>query len=311
MKFYHQPVLLKEVIDGLNIKADWDIVDGTVGGGGHSYHMLKKSAPNGMLMGIDRDIHALAAAKDRLGQYGQRVTLVHDNYKNIKRIFYINGWNKVHGALVDLGVSSFQIDSSFRGFSYMQDGPLDMRMNTQDKVTAKELVNTLSKEELANIIKKYGEDRWAVRIADFIVKSRQEKEIDTTKELVAIIEKAIPVKARDANSHPAKRTFQALRIATNEEIEGLEQAIHDFVDILHPGGRLGIISFHSLEDRIVKNAFKELASTCVCPPKLPVCICDKKATVKILSKKSITASAEELKENSRVKSARLRIVEKL
>jgi len=311
LKFYHQPVLLDEVIEGLGIKADWDLVDGTVGGGGHSYHMLRKASPNGVLMGIDRDTQALEAARDKLKEYGQRVTLVHDNYKNIKRIFYINGWTKVNGALIDLGVSSFQIDNKFRGFSYMQDGPLDMRMNEQDATTAKELVNTLSKEELANMIKKYGEDRWAVRIADFIVKYRQLKEIETTRDLVTIIDKAIPKKVREQNSHPAKRTFQALRIAINKEIEGLEKAIDDFVEILHPGGRLAIISFHSLEDRIVKNTFRDLASTCICPPKLPICICDKKAKVKIINKKSITASTEELENNSRAKSARLRIVERL
>jgi len=311
LEFYHQPVLLNEVIEGLKIQADWDLVDGTVGGGGHGYYMLKKSSPKGRLMGIDRDREALAAARKRLQEFGERVTYVHENFKNIKKIFYINGWDKVHGALIDLGVSSFQIDSKLRGFSYIQDGPLDMRMNTQDAITAKDLVNNASKEELSDIIKKYGEERWAARIADFIAKYREEKEIGSTQELVSIIEKAIPKKARDTNSHPAKRTFQALRIATNKELEGLEEAIQDFVDILHPGGRLAIISFHSLEDRIVKNTYKDLASTCVCPPKLPVCICNKKPKVKIINKKSITVSEKELRENSRAKSARLRIIEKL
>lgn len=311
MEFYHLPVLLEEVIEGLNIQADWNLVDGTVGGGGHSYYMLKKSSPKGKLMGIDRDKDALAAAKIRLEEFGERSILVHDNFKNIKKAFYMNGWDKAHGALIDLGISSFQIDSSLRGFSYMQDGPLDMRMNIEDAATAKELVNNASKDELADIIKKYGEERWSARIAEFIVKHREEKEIETTRELVSIIEKAIPKKVRDANSHPAKRTFQALRIATNKEIEGLSEAINDFVDILHPGGRLAVISFHSLEDRIVKNTFKDLALECICPPKLPVCTCSKEAKVKIITKKSITASEEELKENSRAKSARLRIVEKL
>jgi len=311
LEFYHLPVLLDEVIEGLNIQADWDLVDGTVGGGGHSYYMLKKSSPKGRLMGIDRDKDALTAAKRRLEEFGERSILVHDNFKNVKKAFYMNGWDKAHGALIDLGVSSFQIDSSLRGFSYMQDGPLDMRMNVQDTATAKELVNSASKNELADVIKKYGEERWSARIAEFIVKHRAEKEIETTRELVSIIEKAIPKKVRDANSHPAKRTFQALRIATNKEIEGLSEAINDFVDILHPGGRLAIISFHSLEDRIVKNTFKDLALECICPPKLPVCTCNKEAKVKIITKKSITASEKELKENSRAKSARLRIVEKL
>jgi len=311
LEFYHLPVLLEEVIEGLNIQADWNLVDGTVGGGGHSYYMLKKSSPKGKLMGIDRDKDALAAAKIRLEEFGERSILVHDNFKNIKKAFYMNGWDKAHGALIDLGISSFQIDSSLRGFSYMQDGPLDMRMNIEDAATAKELVNNASKDELADIIKKYGEERWSARIAEFIVKHREEKEIETTRELVSIIEKAIPKKVRDANSHPAKRTFQALRIATNKEIEGLSEAINDFVDILHPGGRLAVISFHSLEDRIVKNTFKDLALECICPPKLPVCTCSKEAKVKIITKKSITASEEELKENSRAKSARLRIVEKL
>ncbi|WP_028307458.1 16S rRNA (cytosine(1402)-N(4))-methyltransferase RsmH [Desulfitibacter alkalitolerans] len=311
MEFYHQPVLLNEVVEGLEIQAGWDLVDGTVGGGGHSYYMLKKSSPEGRLMGIDRDMEALAAAEKRLQEYGDRVTFVHDDFKNIKKIFYMKGWTKVHGALIDLGVSSFQIDNRLRGFSYMQDGPLDMRMNTQDVTTARELVNNASREELARIIKEYGEERWAARIADFIAKYREEREIATTQQLVSIIEKAIPRKAREVNSHLAKRTFQALRIATNKELEDLEEAIKDFVDILHPGGRLAIISFHSLEDRIVKNTFKGLASTCVCPPKLPVCICNKKPKVKIVNKKSITASEKDLRENSRAKSARLRIAEKL
>ena len=311
MEFYHQPVLLDEVIKGLNIQADWDLVDGTLGGGGHSYYMLKNSSPKGRLMGIDRDKDALVASKKRLQEFEERVTFVHDNFKNIKKIFYMNGWDKVHGALIDLGVSSFQIDSRLRGFSYMQEGPLDMRMNTQDVVTAKFLVNNASKEDLLDIIRKYGEERWAARIVEFIAAHRKEKEIETTQDLVSIIEKAIPKKAREANSHPAKRVFQALRIATNKEIEGLSEAINDFVDILHPGGRLAIISFHSLEDRIVKNTFRDLALECVCPPKLPVCACSKKAKIKIITKKSITASEKELKENSRAKSARLRIAEKL
>ena len=311
MEFYHQPVLLDEVIEGLNIQPDWDLVDGTLGGGGHSYYMLKKSSPKGRLMGIDRDKDALSAAKERLQEFGERVTFIHDNFKNIKKSFYINSWDKVNGALIDLGVSSFQIDSRLRGFSYMQDGPLDMRMNAEDTVTAKDLVNNASKEELSNVIKRYGEERWSARIAEFIVAHRRNKEIETTKQLVSIIEKAIPKKAREANSHPAKRTFQALRIATNKEIEGLSEAINDFVDILHPGGKLAIISFHSLEDRIVKNTFRDLALECVCPPKLPVCTCNKEAKVKIITKKSITASEKELRENSRAKSARLRIVEKL
>lgn len=311
MEFYHQPVLLHEVIEGLKIQPDCDLVDGTLGGGGHSYLMLKKSSPKGRLMGIDRDKEAIAAAKKRLEEFGDRVTFIHDNFKNIKKIFYINGWSKAYGALIDLGVSSYQIDNKLRGFSYMQEGPLDMRMDTQEAITAKDIVNNASKEELTYLISKYGEERWAARIAEFIVNCRKEKEIGSTQELVSIIEKAIPKKARDANSHPAKRTFQALRIATNKEIEGLEGAINDFVDILHPGGRLAIISFHSLEDRIVKNTFRNLASKCICPPKLPVCICNKKSKVKIINNKSITASEKELRENPRAKSARLRIVEKL
>ena len=311
MGFYHRPVLLNEVIEGLALQSDWDLVDGTVGGGGHSYHMLKNSSSKGRLMGIDRDVEALVAAKEYLQEFRERVTFVHDNFKNIKKIFNINGWHKVHGALIDLGVSSFQIDSRLRGFSYMQEGPLDMRMNTEDTMTAKDLVNNKNEEELYDIIKRYGEERWAARIADFIVKHRAEKEIKTTLELVSIIEKAIPKKARDINSHPAKRTFQALRIATNGEIEGLSEAINDFVDILRPGGRLAIISFHSLEDRIVKNVFKDLALECICPPKLPVCVCDKKPKVKIITGKAITASEKELNENSRAKSAKLRIIERL
>lgn len=311
MEFNHQPVLLKEVIEGLEIGANWDLIDGTLGGGGHSYYMLKASAPKGKLLGIDQDKQALAAAQKRLEGYGDRVTYIHDNFKNIKKIFYINGWKKVHGALIDLGVSSFQIDNSERGFSYMQDGPLDMRMNRNASTTAKDIVNNLGKDELNKIIKNYGEEKWSARIADYIVKFRKEKPIETTQDLVRIIDKAIPRKFKEKNSHPAKRTFQALRIATNKEIEGLEQGIKDFVDLLHPGGRIAVISFHSLEDRIVKNTFKNLALTCKCPPKLPICICNTKPQLKIVTRKSIVASTDELEKNSRAKSARLRIAEKL
>ncbi len=311
MDFYHQPVMLDEVLKFLKVKAGGMYVDATIGGGGHSYHILEKSSPNGKLLGIDRDMEALEASKEKLKKFSDRVTLVHDKHENIKFILYMHGWKQVDGILIDLGVSSHQIDKQYRGFSYMHDGPLDMRMNMEDKLTAKDIVNNYSENELAHIIKTYGEEKWSARIAKFIVNARKVSEIKTTKELVKIIDAAIPVKARQKESHPAKRTFQALRIATNNELTELDTTLKNAVSGLKPGGRLVVISFHSLEDRIVKNTFKELALTCSCPPKLPVCICNQKPEVKIITKKAITASSDELKKNTRSKSAKLRVVEKL
>ncbi len=303
--------MLEEVVDYLQIEPGGSYVDATIGGGGHGYYILEKSSPDGKLLGIDRDVNALDATAKKLHSFGNRVTLVHDNFKNIKKIFYLNGWSKVQGVLVDLGVSSPQIDNEKRGFSYMQDGPLDMRMNLSDEISAEDLVNNLSVEELKILIRKYGEEKWAARIAQFIATARIKERITSTGQLVEIISSAIPVKAREKKSHPAKRTFQALRIATNKELEGLEKAIEDIVDIVEPGGRIVVISFHSLEDRIIKNAFKYLASSCLCSSKIPVCVCDKKSTIKIITNKPIKATQEEVEINSRAKSAKLRVAEKL
>ncbi|MEW6623135.1 MAG: 16S rRNA (cytosine(1402)-N(4))-methyltransferase RsmH [Bacillota bacterium] len=311
MDFYHEPVLVKEVLLGLNIKAGADYVDATIGGGGHSYHILKLSAPEGRLIGIDRDLEAILAAKKKLEEFSGRFIIVHDNFKNMKSILYLYGFQKVDGVLIDLGVSSHQIDEGYRGFSYIHDGPLDMRMDNREALTAKSLLNTLEENELKNIIKEYGEELWAARIANFIVNFRRDKEIETTGELVKIIEKAVPVSKRDPHVHPAMRTFQALRIAVNKELDKLDVAIKDAVSLLKPGGRIAVISFHSLEDRIVKNTFKELASACSCPPKIPVCICNKKPEVELLNKRPIVAGTEELKLNPRAKSAKLRLAVKL
>jgi 16S rRNA (cytosine1402-N4)-methyltransferase len=303
--------MLQQVIYYLKVKTGGIYVDATIGGGGHSYHILKESSPDGKLFGIDRDKEALKASKKKLEKFSDRVTLIHDNYEEIKKVLYIYGVKAVDGVLIDLGVSSHQIDKAYRGFSYMNDGPLDMRMNLDDKTTARDLVNTLSEKELAGIIYKFGEEKWANRIARFIVEARSKSEIKTTKELVEIIEKAIPLKARQPGSHPAKKTFQALRIATNNELERLEEVISDAISILKPAGRIVIISFHSLEDRIVKNTFKKLALSCTCPPKLPVCVCKQKAEIKIITKKAVTADLKEIASNSRSKSAKLRAAEKL
>lgn len=310
MKFEHIPVLLDEVIEGLNIKKDGIYVDGTLGGGGHSQYIAKKLS-SGKLIGIDQDQEALTKAREVLKDYAENVILVHDNYENIKNILEDLGIEKIDGILLDIGVSSHQLDEKSRGFSHNKDALLDMRMDKTNSFTARELVNTYSEKELEEIIWNYGEDRWAKRIAEFIVEARKEKAIESTMELVTVIKKAIPKGARRGGPHPAKKTFQAIRIEVNRELEVLKDSIPKMVETLNIGGRIAIITFHSLEDRIVKNSFKELYKDCICPPEFPQCICDKKREIEIITRKPITPSKKEIKENPRSRSAKLRIGEKI
>ncbi|OHW63037.1 ribosomal RNA small subunit methyltransferase H [Andreesenia angusta] len=310
MEFKHVSVLLDECIEGLNIKPDGTYVDGTLGGGGHSKEIAKR-LENGMLIGIDQDRNAIKKAREVLKQYEDRVIFVNDNFSNIKNILFKLNIEGIDGLLLDLGVSSHQLDEGERGFSYKQDAKLDMRMNSKAKISAWDIVNSYSEEELHRIIKDYGEERWAKRIAEFICTEREEKTIDTTLELVEVIKKAIPSGARKGGPHPARRTFQAIRIEVNDELEIIRKTIMDAVKQMKRGGRICIITFHSLEDRIVKETFKELSLSCVCPPELPVCMCDKKREVKIITKKPIVSTEEELSENSRARSAKLRIAEKI
>ena len=309
MEFKHIPVLLNECIEGLNINPDGIYVDGTLGGAGHSSQIIKKLSSKGILIGIDRDEEALKAAKEKLKNYNN-VKYVHGNHDDIKQILSELNIDKVDGILLDLGVSSYQLDERNRGFSYMADAQLDMRMDKTSNLTAKEVVNNYSESELARIILEYGEERFAKKIANNICKLRKEKEIETTKELSDIIEKTIP-KALQKDGHPAKRTFQAIRIEVNNEIEPLYRTILDCIDVLKPKGRLCTITFHSLEDRAVKNAYADAKGKCTCPPDLPYCVCGYKTLGNIINKKPIVANEEETKENSRSKSAKLRIFEKI
>ena len=311
MEFKHIPVLFHEIMDIMAPKPGEVFVDCTLGGGGHSKGFLERISPDGTLIGIDQDTNALAAAKQNLSDYDGRVTYVHSNYSNLDEILSTYAPDGVDGILFDIGVSSHQLDEKDRGFSYMQDTPLDMRMDQSRSMTARDVVNTYSEEELHRILKEYGEERWAKRIAKFIVEFRSKQPIETTGELVDIIKRAIPKGAREEGSHPAKRTFQAIRIEVNDELGVLERTIEVAVKHLKTGGRVGIISFHSLEDRIVKEKFRYLASDCICPPELPFCQCDKVSEVKILTRKPVTASNEELEMNSRSKSAKFRAVEKI
>ena len=309
-EFYHVSVLLEECIDGLNIKPDGIYVDGTLGGAGHSSQIAKRLT-TGRLIGIDRDPVALKAAGERLAPYADRVTLVHSNFCEIAQVLKDLGIDGVDGILLDLGVSSPQLDDAERGFSYMNDAPLDMRMNGEDALSAYEVVNTWSYEELRRILFDYGEERYAPRIADAICRRREEKPIRTTLELVDIIRSAMPAAALREKQHPAKRSFQAIRIAVNDELGSVETVMRDAIPCLNPGGRLAIITFHSLEDRIVKNGMAEAAKGCTCPPSFPVCVCGKKSKVKLISRKPIVSGDEELERNPRARSAKLRICEKL
>lgn len=310
MEFKHVSVLLNECIEGLNIKPDGIYVDCTLGGAGHSLHILKNLSKKGVLIGIDQDKDALKAAKERLKDY-DNVKYVHSNFYDIDNILSDLDIEKVDGILMDLGVSSYQLDEASRGFSYMQDAPLDMRMDRDNNFSAYDVVNNYSEEQLYKIIKDYGEERFAKKIANFIVSARQIKHIETTLELVEIIKKAIPAKARREGPHPAKRTFQAIRIEVNSELKILNKTIEDGVKRLNKDGRMVIITFHSLEDRIVKLKYRELENPCKCPKEFPMCICGKKPTIKVLNKKGIAPSKEEIEENPRSRSAKVRILEKI
>ena len=310
MEFNHVSVLLNECLEGLNIKENGIYVDGTLGGAGHSSEILKRLSNEGRLIGIDQDTDALKAAKWRLKDYSN-VTFVHSNFSNIENVLNNLNIDGVDGILMDLGVSSYQLDEGERGFSYMKDAPLDMRMNRENDFSAYNVVNEYSEEDLYRIIRDYGEEKFAKRIASFIVENRQEKNIETTLELVEIIKNAIPAKARREGPHPAKRTFQAIRIEVNSELSILNKTIEDGVEKLNKGGRMAIITFHSLEDRIVKNKFRDLAVSCRCPKEFQVCVCGEKAKVKIISRKAIEPTKEEVEVNPRSRSAKLRVIEKL
>jgi len=310
MEFVHKPVLLRETIELLDPKLGGIYVDATLGGGGHFLEILKRIGVEGKAIGIDRDEDAVKNAREKFSAF-PNVVVVNDNFKNIKDILRNLGFEKVDGVVFDLGVSSYQLDEKNRGFSYMQDAPLDMRMDRSQKFSARDAVNQLDKKELARIIREYGEERWADRIAEFICERRKIKPIERTGELVDIIKDAIPARARRQGPHPAKRTFQALRIFVNDELEILSQSLKDAVEVLKPGGRICVITFHSLEDRIVKHTLKELARGCTCPKDVPVCTCNRKKEVKVLTPKPVLPSEEEVNINPRARSAKLRAAEKL
>lgn len=310
MDFKHVPVLYEECLRNLAIDPDGIYVDGTLGGGGHALGIGSGLSPSGLLIGIDRDKDAIEAASARLKNLKCRTLFIQDRYSNIKDILSSENIKGINGALLDIGVSSFQLDNSERGFSYMNDAPLDMRMNREDSFSAFHVINKYSRQQLTDVIRKYGEEKWASRISDFIIKEREKGEIKTTGELVEIIKAAIPASARRNGPHPAKRTFQAIRIEVNGELEELKKAVDDFCDVLLPGGRLCIITFHSLEDRIVKEAFSRRLNPCTCPKEFPVCVCGKTADVKKVTGKPITPGEKELEENPRARSAKLRIIEK-
>ena len=309
-EFYHISVLLNECLDGLNIKPDGIYVDGTLGGAGHSSQIIKRLT-TGRLIGIDRDPVALKAAGERLAPFADRVTLVHSNFCRVSQVLDDLGIEAVDGILLDLGVSSPQLDDGDRGFSYMVDAPLDMRMDNGDAMTAETIVNTWSYEELRRILFDYGEERYAPQIAANICRRRETAPIKTTLELVDVIRSAMPAAALREKQHPAKRSFQAIRIAVNDELGAVRKVMDAAIPRLNPGGRLAIITFHSLEDRIVKNGMNDAAKGCTCPPRIPVCVCGKKPQVKLITRKPITASEEELESNPRSRSAKLRVCEKI
>ena len=310
MKFEHIPIMLNEVINGLNIKENGIYVDGTIGGAGHSIEIVKR-LKSGRLIGIDQDTDAIAKASEVLRDYKDKVQIVHDNFSNIKGVLNSLNIEKIDGILLDLGVSSYQLDEEERGFSYNKDAHLDMRMDMSKPFSAWDVVNKYSEKELENILWSYGEERWAKRIAQFIVEERRLYPINTTLDLVTVIKKAIPKGARASGHHPAKKSFQAIRIEVNKELEILKDAIVDATKLLNPGGRICIITFHSLEDRIVKDTFKELNQSCICPPEIPVCVCNKKKELNIITRKPIEPSIEEINSNQRSRSAKLRIGERV
>lgn len=312
MEFNHYSVLLNETIENLNIKPDGIYVDGTLGGGGHAYQVASRLSEKGRLIGIDQDADAIAAAGERLKEFGDKITIIRSNYANMKEELHRIGVEKVDGIVLDLGVSSFQLDTPERGFTYRdENAPLDMRMDDRQSLTAKDIVNGYSEMELYRIIRDYGEDKFAKNIAKHIVQERAKKPIVTTGELTEIIRASIPMKVQVTGGHPAKRTFQAIRIELNKELEVLQNNLDDMIDLLNPGGRICIITFHSLEDRIVKTNFKRNENPCTCPSDFPVCVCGKKSKGKVVTRKPILPSEEELEVNSRSKSAKLRVFERV
>ncbi|EEG94955.1 S-adenosyl-methyltransferase MraW [Roseburia inulinivorans DSM 16841] len=312
MEFNHYSVLLNETIENLNIKPDGIYVDGTLGGGGHAYQVASRLSEKGRLIGIDQDADAIAAAGERLKEFGDKITIIRSNYANMKEELHRIGVEKVDGIVLDLGVSSFQLDTLERGFTYRdENAPLDMRMDDRQSLTAKDIVNGYSEMDLYRIIRDYGEDKFAKNIAKHIVQERAKKPIETTGELTEIIRASIPMKVQVTGGHPAKRTFQAIRIELNKELEVLQNNLDDMIDLLNPGGRICIITFHSLEDRIVKTNFKRNENPCTCPSDFPVCVCGKKSKGKVVTRKPILPSEEELEVNSRSKSAKLRVFERV
>ncbi|MDE7249025.1 MAG: 16S rRNA (cytosine(1402)-N(4))-methyltransferase RsmH [Lachnospiraceae bacterium] len=311
MAFEHKSVLLFETIEGLKIKSDGTYVDGTLGGGGHSAEIAARLESGGRLIGIDQDEAAIEAAGRRLSQFGDKVTIVRDNYQNTKEVLRVLGITGIDGMVLDLGVSSYQLDTQERGFSYRFDTPLDMRMDQRQDKSARDILNGYSEMELYRVIRDYGEEKFAKNIAKHIVRARAEKSIETTGELNEIIRAAIPAKMRAEGGHPSKRTFQAIRIECNRELEVLKESVGELINLLNPGGRLCIITFHSLEDRIVKTEFRQAQNPCTCPPEFPVCVCGRTSKGKVITSKPILPGEEELKENSRSKSAKLRIFEKI
>jgi len=312
MEFNHYSVLLNETIENLNIKPDGIYVDGTLGGGGHAYQVASRLSEKGRLIGIDQDADAIAAAGERLKEFGDKITIIRSNYANMKEELHRIGVEKVDGIVLDLGISSFQLDTPERGFTYRdENAPLDMRMDDRQSLTAKDIVNGYSEMELYRIIRDYGEDKFAKNIAKHIVQEREKKPIETTGELTEIIRASIPMKVQVTGGHPAKRTFQAIRIELNKELEVLQNNLDDMIDLLNPGGRICIITFHSLEDRIVKTNFKRNENPCTCPSDFPVCVCGKKSKGKVVTRKPILPSEEELEVNSRSKSAKLRVFERV
>lgn len=310
MEFSHKSVLLGETIEGLQIKPDGIYVDGTLGGGGHSYEICKRLSDKGRLIGIDQDAAAIEAATERLREFKDRVTIIRSNYCEMKKQLNNIGVTSVDGIILDLGVSSYQLDTADRGFTYREDAPLDMRMDQRQMRTAKDIVNEYSERELYGIIRDYGEDKFAKNIAKHIVRAREEKPLETTGELINVIKAAIPMKVRAVGGHPAKRTFQAIRIELNNELGVLTDSLDTMIDLLNPEGRLCIITFHSLEDRIVKNSFRKNENPCTCPREFPVCVCGNHSKGRVITRKPILPGEEELAENKRSKSAKLRIFER-
>ncbi|MCI8681572.1 MAG: 16S rRNA (cytosine(1402)-N(4))-methyltransferase RsmH [Lachnospiraceae bacterium] len=311
MEFRHKSVLLRETMEYLKINPDGIYVDGTLGGGGHAYEICRRLSPNGKLIGIDQDEDAVRAAASRLSEFQDRTEIVRSNYRQMPEVLSERGIGQVDGILLDLGVSSYQLDDPERGFTYRtEDAPLDMRMDQRQRLTARDVVNTYSETELYRIIRDYGEDKFAKNIAKHMIKAREEKEIETAGELTEIIKRAIPAKVRKNGGHPAKRTFQAIRIELNGELEVLQDSLENMTELLSPGGRICVITFHSLEDRIVKNIFRKCEHPCTCPPDFPVCVCGKKSMGKTVTRKPVLPSEEELECNSRAKSAKLRVFER-